>query len=164
MGERARKSASDGQREEVIAAVRAFAALDSDLGRRFARRHGMYPTDAAAIVEILNAEQRGETLTPARLAERIGLTAGATSTLLRRLESAGHVIRTHDRDDRRLVSLQSTDSVHEAAATFFTPTSTALHEVLLGYTAAELETVTAVLSGLAAAVASSAETPQRAEK
>lgn len=155
MNGHASPSPIDSQRGEVVDAVRAFAALDSDLGRRFARQHGMHPTDAAAIVEILNSERRGETLTPARLAERIGLTAGATSTLLRRLESAGHVVRSHDHADRRLVSLRSTASVHASAASFFAPTSAALDDALLPFSAADLETAAAVLTALIGAVAAS---------
>lgn len=151
MKKQAPTSATRAQRGAVIEAVRAFAALDSDLGRRFARRHGMHPTDAAAIVEILNAEQRGETLTPARLAERIGLTTGATSTLLRRLEGAGHIVRSHDHEDRRMVSLRSTGSVHESAASFFAPTSRAMDEALLLFSSTDLETAIAVVAALTCA-------------
>lgn len=140
--------ADGAHRAQVIDAVRAFAARDSELGRMFARRHGMHPTDAVAIVEILAAEQRGQTLTPARLAERIGLTAGATSTLLRRLESAGHVLRSHDHDDRRLVTLRSTESVHHSASMFFAPVSAALDEALRSFSTADLATTAAVLLAL----------------
>lgn len=142
-------SAPSGQRRSrVIDAVRAFGARDSELGRLFARSHGMHPTDAAAVVEILTAEARGETLTPARLAARIGLTTGATSTLLRRLETAGHVVRSHDHDDRRVVSVRSTAAVHRTAAAFYAPRSDALDEALRGFSARELDIATAVLDAL----------------
>lgn len=69
-------------------------------------------------MEILAAEGRGQPLTPARLAARIALTPGATSTLLNRLEDAGHVVRTREHTDRRIVILHSTRTVHETADAF----------------------------------------------
>lgn len=132
----------------LIEAVRVFGARDSELGRMFARSHGLHPTDATAIVEILTAEQRGETLTPARLAARIGLTTGATSTLLRRLETAGHVERSHDHEDRRVVSLRSTASIHRTAAAFYSPLADALDQTLRGFPPTDLETATRVIAAL----------------
>lgn len=148
--------ADEEQRAQVIAALRTFGARDSELGRQFARSHDMHPTDAAAIVEILTAEQRGETLTPARLAAKIGLTTGATSTLLRRLESAGHVVRSHDHDDRRRVSLRSTDTVHETATAFYAPVAVALDAALERFSTAELGVVRAVIVALETALDSTA--------
>ncbi len=149
------------QRARLVAAVRAFGARDSELGRQFARSHDMHPTDAAAIVEILTAEQRGETLTPARLAARIGLTTGATSTLLRRLESAGHVVRSHDHDDRRRVSLRSTDTVHETATAFYAPLASAMDAALQRFSAADLDTAAAVIAALEAAIDATASRVSR---
>lgn len=67
------------------------------------------------MVEILAAEERGLPLTPARLAERIALTTGATSTLLNRLETSGHIVRTREHSDRRVVTLHVTPSSHQLA-------------------------------------------------
>jgi MarR family transcriptional regulator, organic hydroperoxide resistance regulator len=137
-----------GQRETAVALLRAFGAADSRLGREFAKQQHMHPTDAAAIVEILDAESRDAVLTPARLADRIGLTAGATSSVVNRLEAAGHVVRTRDHRDRRVVELHSTPRVHEDAAAFFSPVSAALDEALAGCTPDELDALVRTLTVL----------------
>ncbi|MFJ3380532.1 MarR family winged helix-turn-helix transcriptional regulator [Curtobacterium sp. NPDC090217] len=153
--------ADEEQRAQVIAALRTFGARDSELGRQFARSHDMHPTDAAAVVEILTAEQRGDTLTPARLAAKIGLTTGATSTLLRRLESAGHIVRSHDHDDRRRVSLRSTDTVHETATAFYAPLASAMDAALKRFSAADLDTAAEVIAALEAAIDTTASRVSR---
>ena len=139
------------RRSDVVDALRAFASADAELGREFARSRSMHPSDAAAVVEILTAETHGRVLTPARLAERIGLTAGATSTLLNRLESAGHVVRSHDHVDRRIVSLRSTPQIHHDAQAFFAPVAAELDAVLSRYTAAQLEAFAQMVAHLSAA-------------
>ncbi len=136
------------QRSGVIDGLRAFAAADSERGREFARSRSMHTSDAAAVVEILQAEARGQVLTPARLAERIGLSAGATSTLLNRLEAAGHVVRTHDHPDRRIVGLHSTPQIHADAATFFAPVAAALDATLSRYTPKQLDTFAEIIADL----------------
>lgn len=139
------------RRADVVDRLRAFASADSELGREFARSRSMHPSDAAAVVEILTAEAHGQVLTPARLAERIGLSAGATSTLLNRLESAGHIVRTHDHADRRIVGLQSTPQIHHDAETFFAPVAEALDATLSRYTAKQLDAFATMIAELSAA-------------
>lgn len=92
-----------------------FATVQFEVGRAFARAHGLHPTDAAAVLEIIAAEERGQPLTPARLAERVGLTSGATSILVGRLVDAGHISRSKEASDKRLVALRATDAVHRSA-------------------------------------------------
>ncbi|MTD14664.1 MarR family transcriptional regulator [Nakamurella sp. YIM 132087] len=140
-------------RDAVLDGLRRFAATDAELGREFARSHRMHPSDAAAIVEILAAEGRGQVLTPARLAERIGLTPAATSSLLKRLEAAGHITRTHDHADRRVVGLRSTPAIHQDAEAFFAPVARALDNVLRKYSAEQLRDVHNVVTALRAATA-----------
>lgn len=129
------------QRERVVRGFRAFGSAQNELGRLFARNRQMHTTDAAAIVEILTAEERGQPLTPARLAERIALTTGATSTLLNRLEDAGHILRTREHGDRRIVTLHSTRAIHEAADAFFAPLAHQLDAAMGDYSAADLDLV-----------------------
>ena len=145
-------SAAEQQRARVIEGFAAYAAAQSETGREFARRSRMHVTDSAAIVEILRAEDRGQPLTPARLAERVGLSSGATSILLNRLEDAGHVVRRRGHADRRLVTLHSTASVHESAAAFFDPVRVRLEEVLSHYTSEQLALVEHLVADVHAAL------------
>jgi len=136
------------RRSGVVDRLRAFATADAERGREFARSRSMHFSDAAAVVEILTAEAHGQVLTPARLAERIGLSAGATSTLLNRLETAGHVVRTHDHPDRRIVGLHSTAQIHDDAETFFAPVAAALDATLSRYTSEQLDAFAEMLADL----------------
>ncbi|MBF5082369.1 MarR family winged helix-turn-helix transcriptional regulator [Quadrisphaera sp. INWT6] len=141
-----------GHAVQVLGALRALATSQRELGRHFARARGMHTTDANAIVEVLTAEQRGAPLTPARLAERVGLSTGATSTLLNRLEEAGHLVRSREHRDRRVVTLHSTHAIHDTADGFYAPLTQQLHTVLLEYSPAELRLVQELASRLSKTV------------
>ena len=129
------------RRTRVLAGLMAFSSDQSDRGRAFARHMQMRPTDAAAIVEILRAEDQGRPLTPARLGERIGMTSGATSLLLNRLEDAGHVERVRGHADRRTVTLHSTLAVHAEATGFFEPERDRILAIVAGLGDEELAVV-----------------------
>ncbi len=94
---------------------------------------GLHSTDAAALAEILYAEDKGTPMTPARPGERISLTSGATTTLLNRLERAEHVVRTRERTDRRVVTLRSSPRIVGPAREFFAPLGDALDAMLSQY-------------------------------
>ncbi|MET0952243.1 MAG: MarR family transcriptional regulator [Aeromicrobium sp.] len=140
------------QRERVLNGLLAFTAVQSEAGRRFARAQRLHTTDAAAMVEILTAEDRGQPLTPARLAERIALTSGATSTLLNRLEAAGHIVRTREHSDRRVVTLHVTPASHEVADAFYAPLSEQLDAVLSDFSAEDLDLVDQLVDRLRSTV------------
>ena len=88
--------------------LQAYGANFTELSRRFAAWQGLHSTDAAALLEISAAENRGDPLSPARLGQRISLSSGATTALLNRLEAAGHLVRTREHSDRRVVTLHTT--------------------------------------------------------
>lgn len=130
-----------GRRQRIIEGFEGYAAGQSELGRVFARHMGLHVTDAAATVEILRAEQRGQPLTPAQLATRLGLTRGSTSVLLNRLEDAGHITRIRGHADRRKVTLESSAMVHTTADAFFAPLRARIDAAIGGYTSDELDVV-----------------------
>ncbi|MBL7261566.1 MarR family transcriptional regulator [Actinoplanes sp. LDG1-01] len=108
----------------------------------------MHATDAAAIVEIISAEEHGRPLTPARLAERIGLTTGATSILLNRLEEAGRIVRTRENSDRRIVTLHSTPGIQADADEYYEPLARRLDAVLHDHSPAELDLIETTVNRL----------------
>ncbi len=120
------------QRDRVNDALRAYGATYAQLAREFAAREGLHSTDATALIEILAAEERGAPLSPARLSDRIGLTFGATSTLLNRLEAAGHIARSRVHADRRIVTLHSTPGIQVIADAFFEPLGEKIGAVMAG--------------------------------
>lgn len=109
------------QRARLMEGLRIYGSAFNQFGRRFAQWAGLHATDGEALMEIVYAEERGRPLSPSRLAERVLLTSGATTSLIDRLERAGHVVRTREGSDRRTVTLRSGSNVHEMADEFFGP-------------------------------------------
>lgn len=93
---------------------------------------GMHPTDWAAL-SVLNLAGR---LTSGELAERTGLTSGATTRLIDRLERAGHVRRTADPGDRRRVLVEPVPKLD--VDTIVSPGRQRLGEVFQRYRPEEL--------------------------
>jgi MarR family transcriptional regulator, organic hydroperoxide resistance regulator len=118
-----------------------------------ARALGVHVTDAVAVAEILWAETAERPLSPARLSDRIGLTSGATATLLNRLEVGGLVVRSREDADRRVVTLRLTPEARTRTTEFFGPTGERLDRVLDGYDDAALERVEQLLTDVVAATA-----------
>ncbi|XBH20877.1 MarR family transcriptional regulator [Jonesiaceae bacterium BS-20] len=119
--------------EKVMDGLRSYGAVAAEISKRFAGSLNLYATDAVAVIEILEAEERGTPLSPARLSKRIGLTSGATSSLLNRLEEAGHIVRSRVHVDRRIVTLHSTSGVQEVADAFFEPLALRLRATMSSY-------------------------------
>ncbi|MFC6012922.1 MarR family winged helix-turn-helix transcriptional regulator [Nocardia lasii] len=140
------------QHERLLEGLRAYGANYREFTRRFATWLGLHATDAAALIEILTAEERGTTLSPARLSERIALSNSATTALLNRLEQAGHIVRSREHDDRRVITLRSTPRIHTLADEFFTPLGTRVGTVMDKYSPEELQRFEAFVTDLQSAM------------
>ncbi|MBV1855992.1 MarR family transcriptional regulator [Catellatospora sp. NEAU-YM18] len=93
----------------------------------------LHPTDWAAL-SVLNL---AGSLTSGELAERTGLTTGATTRLIDRLERAGHVRRVADPADRRRVVVEPLPKLD--AGTIVGPARQHLGEIFAGYGPDQLE-------------------------
>ncbi|NEB40246.1 MarR family transcriptional regulator [Streptomyces sp. SID14515] len=125
--------------DRLMDGLRAFGANYTEFTRRFATWLGLHSTDAAALVEILYAEDQGAPLSPARLSERVSLSSGATAILLKRLEQAGHIVRTRESTDRRVVTLRSSPDIRPRAEAFFGPYSERMAEAMAAYSPQEIQ-------------------------
>ncbi|MFJ6568691.1 MarR family winged helix-turn-helix transcriptional regulator [Streptomyces sp. NPDC091292] len=123
----------EAQRDRLLYGLRTFGAHYAEFTRRFATWLGLHSTDAVALTEILYAEDKGVPLSPARLSERIALSSGATTALLNRLEQAGHIVRTREGTDRRIVTLRSSPDIRPHAIEFFGPYSERTTAVMAAY-------------------------------
>ena len=121
------------QRFRLMEELRGYGANFTELSRRFAAWLALHSTDASALLEISAAEDRGDPLSPARLGQRISLSSGATTALLNRLEQAGHLVRTREHSDRRIVTLHTTARVGALAHEFFGPLSVRLDAMMAQY-------------------------------
>ncbi|MBM7170039.1 MarR family transcriptional regulator [Streptomyces sp. G44] len=111
----------------------------------FAAGQDLHATDVQALSAILDAD---EPLTPGRLRAHLGLTSGAVTACLDRLERAGHIRRSRESRDRRVVHLHYEDSARSAARAFFQPLAVATESARTRFEAGELEVVMRFLTAL----------------
>lgn len=139
--------AEDWTREQVavMEALRDWVVASTELNQHLADWTGLPTTDANALGQIIYAAEGGRPLSPARLARRIGMTSGATTTLLNRLERTGHVERSRESDDRRRVTLRPSEGAREIARRFSMTASTEIAATLRGAEPGDLRTATAFL-------------------
>ncbi|MGV9409639.1 MarR family winged helix-turn-helix transcriptional regulator [Nocardia sp. NPDC003693] len=140
------------QQDRLTEGLRVYGANYREFSRRFAAWLGLHSTDAEALIEILAADERGAALSPARLSERIALSQPATTALLNRLERAGHVVRTREHDDRRVITLRGSAEVHELADEFFRPLGEQVAAVLARHSPEQLRRFEDFLTELTAAM------------
>ncbi len=105
--------------QDVEALVRRLTVESQKLAHAFADQHGLHATDFEALVHVMDAEGRGAPLTPGQLSAALGLTSGATSAVIDRLERPGHVRRDRDDTDRRKVHLRYAEVGRAVAMQFF---------------------------------------------
>lgn len=79
--------------------------------------------------------------TPSELARHTGLTSGATTAMLDRLEKAGLIERRPNPDDRRGILVTPAKSGAEKAASWFESARKAQDELISSYSEEELEII-----------------------
>ncbi|GGS58484.1 MarR family winged helix-turn-helix transcriptional regulator [Actinokineospora fastidiosa] len=115
---------ADGQRfdDEVLITLLRRLTVESDrFAEMFAEVHGVHRTDMNALAVIMDAAKAGTPLSPTALAAALNLSNSATTSLLDRLERAGHVERIRSARDRRKIELRMRDQARELGIAFFAP-------------------------------------------
>ncbi|MFF4873581.1 MarR family winged helix-turn-helix transcriptional regulator [Streptomyces sp. NPDC090109] len=107
-----------GDLHSFAVALRRTQGEINRLVHGFAQAQGLHPTDVQALAVVLDSP---EPLTPGRLREHLGLTSGAVTACLDRLERAGHIRRSRESADRRLVHVYYEDGARAAARRYFLP-------------------------------------------
>ena len=128
-------------RPELVRLLQRYVVEAVQLGRAFAERHGMHPTDWAALLAVVHGDRAGSPLTPGDLGERLGISSGATTAVVDRLERAGHVLRVRDDRDRRRLTLHRADSATALLSAFCEPLDAAMDEIVVAYSVGELAVV-----------------------
>jgi DNA-binding MarR family transcriptional regulator len=103
--------------QELVSINRAYQTAVEKMDDVFCKRIGVNRTDGRCLDVI---DQRPG-LTAGELAEAVGLSRGAVTTALDRLESRGLVTRFRDPDDRRRVTLQPTPEAGRLAWEVYGP-------------------------------------------
>jgi len=125
-------------RAELTAALNAAMREVSGQGVLFsnavAARLGVNSTDLECLGYLVDGA-----VTAGRLAEATGLSSGAITGVIDRLERAGFARRERDTDDRRKVMVHATALVLERAGPLFAPMAAATATALAPYNEAQLE-------------------------
>jgi DNA-binding MarR family transcriptional regulator len=121
--------------EELIGEVRrshnATARFDQAVGEAL----GLNRTD----MRCMDAIEREGPVPAGRLAELTGLTTGAITTVLDRLERADYARRVNDPSDRRRVLVELTPHARDTANSFYAPHAALSEQLYQRYTLAQLE-------------------------
>jgi DNA-binding MarR family transcriptional regulator len=128
-------------RDELVQLMHRYGMASQQLGAYFAQKHGLHPTDLQALIAVFQAERAGDPLTPGRLGEAVGLSSGAATAAIDRLERGGHLRRTRESPDRRVVHLRYGEAGMAVAVGFFGPLGTRSHAVMERFSPRELTVV-----------------------
>ena len=123
--------------QRILALLRA---IDGDMDRfdeAAAARLGISRTD----FHCLDILSRGDAVSPGQLSQETGLSTGATTALLDRLEKAGYISRKRDRNDRRKVLIQPTRRAIDEVWPLFANLVSAATQLITQFRVEEIETV-----------------------
>jgi len=123
--------------ERVGTAVRRMGAQSVITSAAIAARFGLHTTDLECLDVLF---LRGEA-TAGELAKATGLTSGAMTALLDRLERAGYVSRGADPTDRRRVLLRIRPEAIRSIQAVYEPLAQRSFELWSGFSRSELEIV-----------------------
>jgi|EndMetStandDraft_4_1072995.scaffolds.fasta_scaffold346900_2 DNA-binding MarR family transcriptional regulator len=131
----------------VMAAMRKASAMGVLISNAVAAKVGLNPVD----LECLDYVIEQGAVTAGQISARSGLTTGAVTGLIDRLERAGYVKRRPSESDRRKVFVVAeSESVRRLEATY-SPVVEAMQRTLLAYTAAELDLIARFLNDASSA-------------
>lgn len=128
---------------ELIAANRAYQAAVEKMDEAFSTMLGVNRTDGRCLDII---DQRGG-VTAGELASAVGLTPGAVTTVLDRLEERGFVTRRRDPEDRRRVIVEMSDEARRRAWEAYGPLAEMGAPVVGKLSDEQLETIIEFLRG-----------------
>jgi DNA-binding MarR family transcriptional regulator len=125
-------------REELMALLRQFTVETDRYVDVASERDSLYRTDLHALSIMMGAARAGLTVTPGLLREELNLSSPATTALVDRLDSAGHVTRRRSDVDRRQVHLEMTEKARSTGAMLFAPLARHINAVFDRYSEEQL--------------------------
>ncbi len=121
--------------DALIGEVRASQTATDRFDQAVGDALGINRTD----MRCLDVLEREGAVSAGRLAEATGLTSGAMTTALDRLERAGFARRVRDINDRRRVLVEPTSSLRSITERFYSEHTAVAEQVYARYTAEQLE-------------------------
>ena len=144
----------DVERRAFVRKIQGLATELNLLGHDFAAAQGLHTTDVQALLCIMNAavDQPGVPANPGWLRRELGVTSGAVTAVLDRLERAGHIRRTRDGADRRQVQIHYNPGAGTLAAAWFRPVGASTDAVRAEFSEDELCTVARFLERMSSSL------------
>jgi DNA-binding MarR family transcriptional regulator len=139
------KSTKTDLKKQALMAVRDYGVNLTQFRNAMSGWAGLNVTD----MECLRLLFQKGIATPSELARYTGLTSGATTAMLDRLEKAGLIERRPNPDDRRGTLITPAKSAAEKAASWFESARNAQDELISSYTESELEIIANVFERFA---------------
>lgn len=133
-----KKTSQEGRQalvNQLMLAMRRASAAGALHGQAIARRIGVNSTD----LECLDLIFMNGPSTAGEIARRTGLTSGAVTGLIDRLERLGLVERTDDPKDRRKVLVRAREDKIAPIAALFSPMEKGMLALLEGYSREEMK-------------------------
>jgi DNA-binding MarR family transcriptional regulator len=134
------KSTKTDLQQRALMAVRDYGIQLTQFRNAMSERMGVNVTD----MECLRLLFLKGTVTPSELARHTGLTSGATTAMLDRLEKAGLLERRPNPDDRRGTLIVPAKASAEKVAGWFESARKAQDEMISSYSEKELEIISDV--------------------
>jgi len=131
------KSMQRDLKKRALAAVREYGVRLTLFRNAMSEWAGLNVTD----MECLRILFLKGTATPSELARQTGLTSGAATAMLDRLERAGLVARRPNPDDRRGTLVSPAESARERAASWFAAARRAQADLMSTYSERELKII-----------------------
>ena len=127
-------------KKRALIAVRDYGVNLTQFRNAMSEWAGLNATD----MDCLRLLFLKDTATPSELARHTGLTSGATTAMLDRLEKAGLIERRPNPDDRRGTLITPAKSGAEKVASWFESARKAQDEMISSYSEKELEIISDV--------------------
>ena len=115
-------------RQELVSAAALAARLHQNAYDRFEDAAADYFGVNRTAMRCMDVLDRAGQLTAGEIARQTGLTSGAATALVDRLERAGYVRRLRDAADRRKILVELTEAARQGAAEVYGPFSEVLSE------------------------------------
>ena len=138
------------QHDPLIHLLRELTTRSDQWVETRGRREGVHRTHLHALAHLMDAEEQGRAMSPGDLSAAVGLSAPATTALLDRLVSAGHVERSTHPIDRRRTVLTVTDAARATGFAIFGPLAMRMAPIMDRLDAHEREIITRFLSEIVA--------------
>jgi DNA-binding MarR family transcriptional regulator len=123
--------------EQLMREMRLMSSFDSLFSQAVAERVGMHQTD----IETMDLLNTLGPMTAGELSVRTGLTSGATTRLIDRLERVGYVRRRADEADRRCVIIEPVHENLEKLGALFRPVHDGMIDLWSGFSDDELDVI-----------------------